>query len=811
VAGHSATSQGTQSYGYDALGRTMTDTSRSGAAITFGYSGAGNTVATDRTSTYTFDPTDNVIGMGQATAGGGTVAGSGELAFVDQHTDVVGDLAANVTTLAGSTTYDPLGNVLATNNQPGQLGYQSGWTDRATGKVNMAARWYNPATGQFMNKDTVSNNPVPNAAEANPFAYVDDNPMTGTDPTGHGWFSSAMSWVGNHIVKPAARVVNRVVIKPLVKLASAVNRVAIQPLVHFAVTAVHKVADVFHAGVTLVAHVATRVGRAVRTATKAAVHIVSTGYHAVTKMAKAAEHVAAKVVKTVATATVSFVQHHAPAIAAFAAGAATFIGCEALTAGVGSIGCAALAGAAGNAVSYGMSCGKSAEGCSAGGMIEAVGLGAISGAAGGALGELAGPLAGRLVSSALDGALPEVAVAGLVGAVGGAAGGAAAGAADYGISCGVTKSGCSWGGLASATAGGAETGALIGAVGGAGGAALRRSGGAPAAGVRENGAAAGCHSFVGGTAVLMADGSTKPISQVKVGDRVVNAVPGSTATQAHTVGQVIVTATDHDFVDVTVKATTAGRLKSAASRVGKAVVGVVAAAVAVSALATPAAAATTDGATGTTSTLTTTFHHPFYDITQAAFVDAQNLKPGDELQTTNGATTTITGVRRYHSATVTYDLTINDLHTYYVDAGTTPVLVHNCGNGAQTAVSDLRGAGQVAAKRNIAAAEVSIDGQDPYVLSSVSGDAERAGTVPSVGSPGNPQRFIPQVTGNNTRFSDTEFKLLNSIANRLGPSSDSITGTIHLHSELPMCDSCSSVVSQFRETFPNIDLNVTTG
>ena len=97
------------------------------------------------------------------------------------------------------------------------------------------------------------------------------------------------------------------------------------------------------------------------------------------------------------------------------------------------------------------------------------------------------------------------------------------------------------------------------------------------------------------------------------------------------------------------------------------------------------------------------------------------------------------------------------------------------------------------------------------MLSSVSGDAERAGTVPTVGSEGNPQRFIPQATGSNTRFSDTEFKLLNSIANRLGPSSDSITGTINLHSELPMCDSCSSVVSQFRDMFPGIDLNVTTG
>jgi len=129
-------------------------------------------------------------------------------------------------------------------------------------------------------------------------------------------------------------------------------------------------------------------------------------------------------------------------------------------------------------------------------------------------------------------------------------------------------------------------------------------------------------------------GPVEPISQIKVGDRVANAAPGSTAVQAHTVGRVIVTTTDHDFVDVTVQATPTSRLRSVAGKVGKAVAGVVVAAVAVGTLATPAAAATTNGVSGVGSTLTTTFHHPFCDITQAAFVDAQNLKPGDELQTT---------------------------------------------------------------------------------------------------------------------------------------------------------------------------------
>jgi hypothetical protein len=84
------------------------------------------------------------------------------------------------------------------------------------------------------------------------------------------------------------------------------------------------------------------------------------------------------------------------------------------------------------------------------------------------------------------------------------------------------------------------------------------------------------------------------------------------------------------------------------------------------------------------ATLTTTFHHPFYDQTQAAFVDAETLRVADTLQTPTG-TAVVTGLRLYHAIQTTYDLTIDGLHTYYVVAGTTPVLVHNCvgdsGNG----------------------------------------------------------------------------------------------------------------------------------
>ncbi len=37
----------------------------------------------------------------------------------------------------------------------------------------MAVRWYSPQTGQYMNRDTASPDPMPNSAAANPFAYVD--------------------------------------------------------------------------------------------------------------------------------------------------------------------------------------------------------------------------------------------------------------------------------------------------------------------------------------------------------------------------------------------------------------------------------------------------------------------------------------------------------------------------------------------------------------------------------------------------------------------------------------------------------------
>jgi hypothetical protein len=146
------------------------------------------------------------------------------------------------------------------------------------------------------------------------------------------------------------------------------------------------------------------------------------------------------------------------------------------------------------------------------------------------------------------------------------------------------------------------------------------------------------HSFAGDTRVLMADGSSKPIDQVKVGDKVEDSLPGvpmGTKGEAHVVTAVHVTRTDRDYTDVTVQ--------------------------------------TTQGPT----TITGTANHPYWDATTRTWTQARLLRVGDRLQTSDGAEVMIMGARDHLGTMITYDLTVDDLHTYYIEAGDTPVLVHN--------------------------------------------------------------------------------------------------------------------------------------
>ncbi|MFB9371759.1 polymorphic toxin-type HINT domain-containing protein [Kitasatospora albolonga] len=154
------------------------------------------------------------------------------------------------------------------------------------------------------------------------------------------------------------------------------------------------------------------------------------------------------------------------------------------------------------------------------------------------------------------------------------------------------------------------------------------------------------HSFPAGTGVRMADGSVRPIETIRVGDRVDSAVGGG-GVQANTVTDTFVTTTDTEFTELTVS--------------------------------TP----------GGDRRITSTQNHPYYDQSRQAFVNASRLAVGDQLQTDGQERVTVRAVRNYVSAMVTYDLTVDVAHTYFVLAGTVGVLVHNtiCPIGFKVAIN----------------------------------------------------------------------------------------------------------------------------
>lgn len=262
---------------------------------------------------------------------------------------------------------------------------------------------------------------------------------------------------------------------------------AVKPLINAAKKVVSAVASIPAAVVAVTVNVVK--------ATAAAVQVV---YQAAVTAAGAV----VQAVSTAVQATATFVQDHWKTIAAIAAGAATFLGCEALTAGAGSAGCVIAAAAVGGAVANALNCppGKSVAGCAV--------KGAVAGAIGGAVTVATGGAGGILVASLS------------------AAGGAAAENASLQyLNTGHVDAGQV-----------AESAVIGGVTGGAGAAASRIKGGA-AAEEEGGGGATLCsvNSFVGSTPVLMADGSQKPIDQVHKGDQVLATDPDTGVTSVETV------------------------------------------------------------------------------------------------------------------------------------------------------------------------------------------------------------------------------------------------------------------------------------
>ena len=141
------------------------------------------------------------------------------------------------------------------------------------------------------------------------------------------------------------------------------------------------------------------------------------------------------------------------------------------------------------------------------------------------------------------------------------------------------------------------------------------------------------NSFPGTTEVVMADGSRKPLRDVRTGDVLLAGDPATGLTQ----GEPVTRTFSHTAVDL-VEVTLA------------------------------------DG-----GVLTSTPGHRFF-VTGRGWILASDLGPGDGLHGPDGSVHTVAALAGRHQPRprTVYDLTVSGLHTFYAVAGNAPVLVHNC-------------------------------------------------------------------------------------------------------------------------------------
>ncbi|MFJ9362162.1 ricin-type beta-trefoil lectin domain protein [Streptomyces mirabilis] len=161
-------------------------------------------------------------------------------------------------------------------------------------------------------------------------------------------------------------------------------------------------------------------------------------------------------------------------------------------------------------------------------------------------------------------------------------------------------------------------------------------------GTRASGAGERC-SFTPSTQVLLAHGKTKAIAAIKPGDKVEAGDPKTGKHKGTRTVQHIWINHDHDLLDLTV------RTKS-----------------------------------GHTATLHTTANHPFWDDTTHTWVPAGKLKPGHALNTATNGHVYVAVTHPTPGTANRWNLTVQQLHTYYVVAGGIPILVHNTNVACET-------------------------------------------------------------------------------------------------------------------------------
>jgi RHS repeat-associated protein len=187
---------GQTSYTYDPLNRLAT-TTRGSATTTNTYNGDGVLIAQESggtTTRYVQDlqaPLPQVLATTQGSATTRYVYGLDRLASVSGTTrtwevhDALGSARQTLGNNGQPTStlrYDAWG-MPVDNTQPAPFGFTGEFQDAMSGLVYLRARWYNPSTGTFLQRDPFEGFDT-QPYSLHPYQYAYSNPVLYTDPSG---------------------------------------------------------------------------------------------------------------------------------------------------------------------------------------------------------------------------------------------------------------------------------------------------------------------------------------------------------------------------------------------------------------------------------------------------------------------------------------------------------------------------------------------------------------------------------------------------------------------------------------------------
>ena len=202
-------------YSYDQADRLVRHVPATGSSTTYVYDGDGlrtkKTVGTTATR-FAWDRSDSLPLLLSDAANSYVygpdglpleqINGSGTVTYY--HHDEIGSTRL-LTSSSGATnatfTYDPYGTLAArTGTQTTPLGFAGQYTDAESGLQYLRARYYDPATGQFLTRDPLT------ASSGQPYGYAGGNPLAATDPS--GLFAINLADIGMFMSDAAAGALN---------------------------------------------------------------------------------------------------------------------------------------------------------------------------------------------------------------------------------------------------------------------------------------------------------------------------------------------------------------------------------------------------------------------------------------------------------------------------------------------------------------------------------------------------------------------------------------------------------------------------